>query len=551
VKEVLQSGGSASQKNDKLWLEAAALFLLALAIRFVNLDHTALHDELYHVLAARSWLDQGVFAIDGGSYTRGSLFTMLVAGFFSVFGESLYVARLPAVIAGSLLVVVVYLWTRWSMGRPTALLASLFLIFSPLAIYLSQYARFYSLQGFVFASAAFIFYFLVCSKSLNIVARTGLLAVVAALLALGTRLQIITLVGIAGMALWFFCYALYRYLQLPRNLRRPWALLLVAFGGAGLVLLAAIVSGKAAPYLELLMASPYWANAGGGSNSIRFYHYWLLEEYPAFWVLFPLTAVFALVRRPAPTAFSLTLFVVAFIVHSLAGYKAFRYVGYVMPFLFIVWACALVEFLPYLRKQVSRLVDHEIPPLHRLLRPRFQSQLIVSLVAVFLLLATPAFPLAYRMLTRSDAAWPEGSTYRGAADWRTAAEALQDRISEKELLLTTSGVMALYYLGRYDIEINASNLSETASATEFSLDHRTGHPVVASPRSLQVLMSCYPRGVIVAEERRFRHAPNIVPLATAELIEKNTVALQLPRQSKMVAYRWINDVAESGAKCSY
>ena len=191
MKKVLQAGGTESQKNDRLWPEAAVLFLLALAIRFVNLDHTALHDELYHVLAARSWLDQGVFAIDGGSYTRGSLFTMLV--------------------------VVVYLWTHWSMGRLTALLASLFLIFSPLEIYLSQYARFYALQGLVFASAAFIFYFLVCSKSLNIAARTGLLVVVAVLLAVGVRLQVITLVGVAGMTLWFFCYTLYRCLQLPRN----------------------------------------------------------------------------------------------------------------------------------------------------------------------------------------------------------------------------------------------------------------------------------------------------------------------------------------------
>src|SRR5690349_11806532 len=82
----------------------AALFLLALLIAAVRIGHQPEFDELYHVLAARGWLETGRFAIAEGEYNRTSLFTLLIAGLFRLFGESIVVARVPSVLAYAVLV---------------------------------------------------------------------------------------------------------------------------------------------------------------------------------------------------------------------------------------------------------------------------------------------------------------------------------------------------------------------------------------------------------------------------------------------------------------
>ena len=66
-------------------------------------------------------------------------------------------------------------------------------------------------------------------------------------------------------------------------------------------------------------------------------------------------------------------------------------------------------------------------------------------------------------------------------------------------MLTTNELSALYYLGRYDVLVSKSRLSEIRDGGEFSLDPRTGRPVIATPKSLALIMDCYPDGLIVAD----------------------------------------------------
>ena len=61
---------------------------------------------------------------------------------------------MPSVIAGSLLVVAVFLWTRSVAGSLAAWIAALFVALAPISIQVSQFARFYALQGLVFWLAA-------------------------------------------------------------------------------------------------------------------------------------------------------------------------------------------------------------------------------------------------------------------------------------------------------------------------------------------------------------------------------------------------------------
>jgi len=138
-----------------------------LLVRLLHLDHTPLYDEMYHVLAAQSWLRDGTLSIGDGLYERGRYFTLLVAGFFRLFGEALTVARLPSAIAGSLMVGVTYSWLSANAGRVPALICAVLLIFSPISIFLSQFARFYALHALSVVLASFAIYYLVAGRRTN------------------------------------------------------------------------------------------------------------------------------------------------------------------------------------------------------------------------------------------------------------------------------------------------------------------------------------------------------------------------------------------------
>lgn len=530
-------------------LELPVVFLLAVAVRLFNLDHTPLYDELYHVLAARSWVAGDAFSIDDGAYTRGWLFTAVVGVFFYIFGESLPVARLTSLISGSLLVAVVFVWARRVFGRDVAWIAAALLALSPVSIFLSQYARFYAMHTLLFVTAAFCFHLLMTGEFRSGLSRSIAAAVIALLLSIALHLQITTMIGVAGLAAWLFVYLVYRSIEDRAGDQRRWRRGLFAYIAGGVLCAAALwLSGSVSWLLESLYSSPYWGRAEGGVN-IRFYHYLLMEEYPALWALFPVAVILALTRKPAPAIFCLVVFFVALLVHSAAGAKAPRYFAYAMPFLFIIWACALSALYAFLRERLSGLTASEPERLKRIFPPTWQSGSAAVATLAFILFVTPAFPTAYRMMAWSDADWPEETYYRGAADWRAVAGALKDEIGAADVVLTTSGPMALYYLGRYDIEINVSNLLESGDGTEFSIDYRTGRPVISAPVSLAEVMNCNGSGLIVGETRRLFAAPRVVPTETAALIRESTDGIAVPTDSRMAAFVWRHSEGRATADC--
>src|ERR1700712_2542715 len=104
-----------------------AVFAIAFATRLVGLHHTPYVDELNHVMAAHSLLARGTLELTPGGdpYTRARSFTYLIAALFRVFGESLAVARTPAVLAGAALVTVLFVWVRSVAGRSAAWIAAM------------------------------------------------------------------------------------------------------------------------------------------------------------------------------------------------------------------------------------------------------------------------------------------------------------------------------------------------------------------------------------------------------------------------------------------
>jgi len=79
---------------------SALIFLLAVVLRVGLLNIAPEFDELYHLLAARSWINEGTLAILDGVYERGAYFTKAVAAVMGAFGEDLATGRSLTVLVG-------------------------------------------------------------------------------------------------------------------------------------------------------------------------------------------------------------------------------------------------------------------------------------------------------------------------------------------------------------------------------------------------------------------------------------------------------------------
>lgn len=471
-------------------LACLALFALAVALRLIDLDYPPRTDELYTMLAARSWLAEGEPRIADGLYYRAELYTILIAGLFGAFGEGLVVARMLSVVANALLVVAVFLWVRAFVGGSAAWIAALFVALAPLSILVAQTARFYALHALAFWLAAIGVYTLVEQRPAP--CRAVLIGLAtAASFAVAFHLQMTTLVGGVGLVLWSgVTLALPWLLAKPAGQRRlALGLGMVASGGLLAFLYESGLFGLA--WNELRRAP---LHSLPHADAIWFYHLNLIELYPSLWPLFPFLILLALGRALQPTLFACSVFAVALAVLSLGGMKHLVYIHFVFPFLFVIWAIALVEAYNWLAAIArTAAAGALLALLPERAGPRACSVLI-ALGLAFLVISNGA---PARTLLK-----PLGITLRqdqSSIDWRPVPEALGPLAEEVEMLLSPNDVHALYYLNRLDVVPNASRQSESSNPDEFALDPRTGRPVIGNVGSLALILDCYRDGLVVGD----------------------------------------------------
>jgi 4-amino-4-deoxy-L-arabinose transferase-like glycosyltransferase len=516
--------------RNNIWISVAILFAASVLIRLVGLNHLPRNDEFYTSLAASGWLADGVPRIADGIYDRAQLYTMLVANFFRVFGDSLIVARLPSVIAGSLLVVVVFAWTRAVAGVLPAWIAALFLCLSPLSIQLSQYARFYTLQALMFWLGAVGIYALVENRhrwrtSLPIAAGAGLC------LALAFHLQPLTTIGFIGISAWLGLFIALPWLWAQRSHpRRLW--LIVAAGALVLVAgaLVFIESGIAEHLWQRYREAPL--HALPRSNQVWFYQLELIERYPVLWPIFPFLALAAIAARPRPAVFSCCIFVVAFAALSLAATKHFNYIFFSLQFLFVLWGISLATVVAALWRWTMAVTDQAVIRVAPGLPLRPTSWALITAGLLFLLISNGA--PARTILKPFGIALTADET---AIDWRPAAAALRPWLEQAEVVLTPNDMHALYYLGDYDLAVNPSRLSEIRGGGDFSLDPRTGRPVIGTAASLRLIMSCYTNGVLIADDTTFP-LPWLGSEPITELIRLQMTPIDLPTLRGLFAFHW-------------
>ena len=525
MQEAVSSERSTKEWQRSAWLAPVVLALLALAMRWQQLDDVARFDELYHVFAARGWLESGELRVAEGAYDRASLFTLLVAAALALLGDSLEVARLVSVLAGVALVVLVFLWTRAVAGAGAAWVAALLLCFWPDAIRLSQLARFYTLHGLAFWLGAIGTYRLFTRPAGGV--ELGLLAAgTLGAFALALHLQPVTLIGVLGIGTWIALARVLPWLTASLPAPRRWLIGGAAVALGGLAGLLVLQTTPGAALLAQYRATPLWM--AELSAPVWFYHLELLQDFPTLWSLTGLAVLVGLASRPQPTAFCACVFAVAFVALSFAGPKGPRFAYHVLPFLFVLWGIALAGIWPRLWGFVEEAARRARAWLGLDWAGRWGTYAILGLVLAQAVLANGTSIKSAAELLGVDLL-PDP-----ARAWASVRPQLEPWL-DATVVVTTSELPALYYLGRHDLLVSRSRLEELQVA-EFGLDRRTGRPVISTARSLELVMDCYPDGLIVTSAGAWRD-PADLDAATADLITTRATPLAL-EDDRMLAFAW-------------
>jgi len=522
--------------DGRAWIAAAFVVAAAFLVRLIGLDHTPHIDELYHVLAGRSLLEDGSLRLspDGMIYTRARPFTFLVAGSMALFGDSLAAARLPAAISGALLAGAVFLAVARYGDPLAAWLAALLVMLAPTDLYLSQLVRFYTLHALLVWVAAIAVYALAARAPRRDRATLALAAGAAAALYLAFRLQPSTALAVAAIAAAAVPVAAWTHrARLRATPAWGWALAAalltlggawLAFGGFGAKLLGAF---RAEGTIVL-----------GRDAGPRFYFDYFARLFGGLWTALPVLAAVALARRPRFTIYLCVLAAVAFVAVSLSSWRHERYVYFALPAVYVVAALGVGTILRWIRAGwAARLLAAGAGP-----RARPWATALTAAVGLFAggfaAHTVDAASYSYRMLTVDDSDWWLGGHFRGEADWGAVAAILEGRVAADAALVATSPQKAAYYFGDLDFVLLGRAVSRRGGYDdEPGIDRQWNRQEIASPAAVRAVMACNPRGVIVAEEREWRR-PEGVPTLTADFIERSAHPLEVPTGTRIRVFVW-------------
>ncbi|MEP7311782.1 MAG: hypothetical protein ABI859_04325 [Pseudomonadota bacterium] len=489
---------------------------LLLLLARTALNHVPMYDELLHILAARGLIAHGDLRIDSGLYLRAELFTRLVAMSLGMFGDTLTAARLPSLAAAVALVMLVAGWVTRRAGLLAGLVTAGVLCLLSSTVELAAFARFYSLHAFVIALIGILAYES-AQPDRAIVGRAVAGSGAVLLLPLAWHLQSTTAIAALAIAAGVLAVIAADHLAVLRRVvgRHP------LLWGAGV--LAALVVG-AALFIKLglyeqFRAVPGWA--AWAANKPQYYLFALSADLPLLWPLSVAAALLAWQSQPRLTLFCIVVFVVAFSAHSIAAAKSMRYLYYAMPFLCIVWGCAISASI-------------EMAGNGR------RGWIAVGLAIAMLGLSVEGQRTARMIAGRIAPA--DTPAYELEPDWSRAVPALAEAAGKAQRVITSNSMRALYYLGRYDYELHASIVAETETGTEFGVDPRTGRRAISTVQSLRSVIDM-PGSTLIVLEDKAMHRNSAVSSAVVQAIDTRCAEVSLPREVPMHA--WVCDIRVS------
>ena len=491
-------------------LGAVLLYLFARGI----IAHRPMYDELLHVLSARGVMQTGEPVMADGLYGRAELFTRLVAASMTLFGDSLVAARLPALLSGGLLVLLVSIWTTRRVGWVAGLCVALLLASMPVSVSVAVFARFYTLHALFVALGMILAYEATIAgrtmRNRAVLAAGGMASFLAAL-----HLQETTAIAaMAGVAALSGLFVVERWEDVRRTIsKRPLMWLLAA---ATLVATGLFMAWRLG-LLERFQSTALWAAGHAGRGS--YYLKWLAEVWPLLWPLWPAALVLALLRRSREGLFCALFFLVALVAHSFAGMKASRYLYYALPFACVVLGIGADSIVAWAKSRAAEGQGDRVAT----------AALLAALVIGVGL--SHEMQRSVRFLLGKPSAYAD-FPYVDEPDWLAAMPVLEPLVGSAERVLVSAGVKGLYFLGRYDFEINESVVQETESGQEFGRDPRTGRQAISSADSVARVVSEPGRSLVIIEEQKLGRNGGVPP-ETVSLLELRCEAVEVPADARL------------------
>jgi 4-amino-4-deoxy-L-arabinose transferase-like glycosyltransferase len=492
------------------------------------------------VLAAQHLFETGRPMLADGEYWRGIIHTWMVATSYALFGESLTSARIPPLVLVALTAPILFLWVRREAGRLAAWLTALLFISSPFTVSIAQFSRFYGLQVFSFVLGCACLYYCVAERA-SLPRRVVLGVAAVGLFILAASAQITTLVGLVGVGAWVVGLLLQGVLLNPAASRGAKVSLVAAFVAAGALGVAALVLTDLPEMLwDNYRGVPLWGDEY--RNDFWFYHLRFLLFYPTLWSLVGVLSVLAILHAPRLAWYSIAIFSLSFLLMSFAAFKSDRYLGFAPPFLAIVWGMGLAYAVPALQRALDATWSRfkETLTLPQGLRS-IASNVVAFFVVVIVVLTNPFWLRTATVI--GDVAVPGEVP---VTNWEAGRDALASWTEAADIVITTEELGALYYLGRSDVGFNPSKMGEIGAGDdppEFSIDPRTGRPLVSTPEALERLIECFPRGFIAGPENDWGRDIFITEPVQA-VLEQHAQPIEVPPESHLFAWGWAHEPVE-------
>lgn len=530
-----------------IFWQAALIFLVAFVVRWMGVGSNPVHvDELYHLLAGRSWAEEGTLRMLDGEYLRGRGFTILVGTMFELFGRSdLFIGRLPSIFAGAMLVSALFWWLYRQAGMKAAWVGAFLFCFASYAILYTQFTRFYALQAlFVWLGSVAIYAALTTDESRRM---AWLLAGAAVAFGLAFHLQVTTVIAVIALLIWV-AIDLWSQQRMRSKLcvlwsqpRLRWTLIALMVGGFGLL----IVFGGG--LLHQFRYAPKWAVPD--QNNVLYYFLEFFFSMPVLWLFLPIAAFIALAAWPRPALFCIVMAVVPLVLHSFGGMKSSRYVFYAMPFLFAIWAMTFAVLIP----AAGRSIEQGVMGLQRAAGWQFSSRWVSMMGGAVLLLTllmavivNPIYRTTIKSLLRDakDIVHAPARLMAPPPDepWTEHAGEVRSAIGAPSVFLVGDDFNVIAYLGDYDLLINTHRTEDIAPGGEFVLDGRTGRRAISKPDSIAKVIACYPDGVILVSNERWRTYIGVSEEA-ADTIERLAQPME-PEIPGFRMFKWQHPVAQ-------
>jgi len=382
------------------YLLLALLFVYGFFLRIYNLGFQSLWiDESFTINASLAILKHFYPLLDSGFVYSGYMFhTYLLAGLFSLFHISAFVARFPSVVFGSLLIPLIYLFARYLFNTRVAIISSVFVSFSTLEIAWSRQARSYILLQLFFYASLFLFLYFIRTKKLRYFYCSLAVA------ALGYFVHPFSLF----LFVVYFVYVLFNFRYFSSVFSKKLFLISI---------IVILVVGVAFALQLGLFSFVYY---------LGYYFGFMRSEFFAVFYFGVVGVLFSLKKFREPSllviAFVIPFFTVSFFIYLIH----FRYIFLVLPVLFIFCAYFIDELSSYAKR-------------------------FAPLVAIFLV-----FVVVFSGFTFLPKSGYVLEPLTPQPDFKKAHEYIKENIKPDDVIITSQPAITSFYLRRPDYALDYS-----------------------------------------------------------------------------------------------